>query len=77
MCLGQICLGEVDVDALLKVDDQGEACGLEELYSLEVDDQEDSLGDRGDVVTGAAHLSEYLVQPLERPVQVHLDPTRR
>ena len=32
------------------------------------------LGDRGDDVLGAAHLGEHLVQPLEGPVQMHLNP---
>ena len=28
------------------------------------------------MVAGAAHLGEYLVQPLQGPVQVDLDPAR-
>ena len=32
------------------------------------------LGHGGDVVAGAAHLGEHLVQPLEGAVQVDLDP---
>ena len=33
-----------------------------------------SLGDGGDVVAGAAHLGQHLVQPLEGAVQVDLNP---
>lgn len=32
------------------------------------------LGHRGDGVERGAHLCQHFVQPLERPVQVHLDP---
>ena len=32
------------------------------------------LGDGGDVVAGAAHLGQHLVQPLEGAVQVDLNP---
>ena len=35
-----------------------------------------ALGHGGDVVARAAHLRENLVQPLQRPVQVNLDPAR-